>query len=102
MIHIRRGEGFRRSYGQGHADRPVPDAHGRRAPVRPLPETHAPLYLSGADSGSVRPRGPMVDRQGNRLPGGLGTDPTDPQTWQRPYYFPEGHPPQIVQRPRFS
>jgi hypothetical protein len=99
---MRLGHGFPRAYGQGHADRPVATAHGQRAPVRPLPGATAPLMLSGMDGASVRPRGPMVGRDGVRLPGGVGTDPTNPATWRRAYYFPEGVPPEIRQRPRFS
>ena len=96
---MRMGHGFPRAYGQGHATRPVATAH---APVRPLPGAVTPLMLSGMDGASIRPRGPVVGRDGVRLPGGVGTDLTDPGTWQRPYYFPEGTAPQIRQRPRFS
>lgn len=59
---------------------------------RPLPG--GTLALSMA-SGGQRPRGPVVDSSGRRLPGGVGTDLTDPATWQRPYAFPGGEHPSI-------
>lgn len=62
-------------------------AHPAYQRQRPLPGGTTPLSMS---RGGQRPRGPVVDSKGNRLPGGVGTDLTDPSTWQRPYAFPGG------------
>jgi hypothetical protein len=59
---------------------------------RPISGGLTPLVLT---AGGQRPRGPVVDSAGRRMPGGVGTDLTDPETWQRPYYFPGGEHPSI-------
>jgi hypothetical protein len=74
-------------------------AGGPALPTHPAPDRQRPLSggtvpLSFA-SGGQRPRGPRTDAAGQRLPGGVGTDLTDPGTWQRPYAFPGGQYPAI-------
>jgi hypothetical protein len=72
-------------------------AHPVGVPFRPLPGGFSVLSLGRG----IVPRGPVVDAAGTRQPGGVGTDLTDPGTWQRPYYFPGGDPP-IVPKLHFS
>ena len=74
------------------AGAPAIPAHPAYPRVRPIAGGTAPLSL---DAGGQRPRGPIVDSSGRRLPGGVGTDLTDPATWQRPYSFPGGEHPSI-------
>jgi|HubBroStandDraft_5_1064220.scaffolds.fasta_scaffold47147_5 hypothetical protein len=74
-------------------------AGGPALPAHPAPDRQRPLsggtYPLSFASGGQRPRGPRVDAAGQRLPGGVGTDLTDPSTWQRPYAFPGGQYPTI-------
>lgn len=74
-------------------------AQGAPHPTLPITATGRPMAggttpLSPARGGQ-RPRGPVVDSKGQRMPGGVGTDLTDPQTWQRPYMFPGGQHPSV-------
>jgi hypothetical protein len=107
-ISLRMGAGLHRNYGQGDPSLPVPTRHGVRPAERPMPAGHQQLLLGGRPCADARPIGPVVDRHGKRVTtpagglAGVGTDLTDPSTWQRPYYFPEGSQPVIRQRPRFS
>ena len=107
-ISLRGGAQLHRNYGQGDPAQPVPNRHGFRAAVRPMPAGHQQLLLSGRPGADARPIGPVVNRHGKPVTtptgglAGVGTDLTDPSTWQRPYYFPEGTQPVIRQRPRFS
>ena len=71
---------------------PAHPAHPATPAVRPIGNGTPPLSL---ESGGQRPRGPVVDSAGRRQPGGVGTDLTDPATWQRPYAFPGGEHPAI-------
>ena len=72
---------------------PVHPTHPDSPRTRPLGDGgHVPLSFP---RNSQRPRGPVVDAAGQRLPGGDGTDLTDPATWQRPYAFPGGDYPSI-------
>lgn len=69
---------------------PAIPVHPPAGQTRPLPGGTVPLAMAWGDQ---RPRGPVVDAAGRRLPGGVGTDLTDPTTWQRPYSFPGGQYP---------
>ena len=71
---------------------PAHPTHPAQPRVRPLPGGTQDLSMA---SGGQRPRGPVVDSSGRRLPGGVGTDLTDPSTWQRPYAFPGGEHPTV-------
>ena len=71
---------------------PAHPTHPAQPVERPLPGGTQPLSFA---SGGQRPRGPVVDSSGRGLPGGVGTDLTDPATWQRPYAFPGGDHPTV-------
>ena len=71
---------------------PAYPTHPSQPVERPLAGGTQPLSFA---SGGQRPRGPVVDSSGRRLPGGVGTDLTDPATWQRPYAFPGGDHPTV-------
>lgn len=91
---------FSRAYREGEPG-PVATRHGMRETVRPLAGFHhQPLLLSGR--GGIVPSGPVMDRFGRRLPGGVGTDLTDPSTWRRRYAFPGGNYPQIQAKQHFT
>lgn len=75
----------------GYAAQGVPHpSHPAYPSVRPLPGGTPALTVP---TGGPRPRGPVVDSSGRRQPCGVGTDLTDPSTWQRTYMFPGGNHP---------
>lgn len=89
-IALRRGQPMPRTYATGAPADPPPFhviPNGASAagapPIRPLTGGVLPLQLPV----DIHPLGPRVNRDGSRMPGGVGTDPTDPQTWRRPYVF---------------
>lgn len=89
-IALRRGQGMSLPYSTGAPSSPPPlhitpnaaTSAGSYA-VRPLAGGVVGLVLTS----DIRPQGPIVDRNGARQPGGVGTDPTDSTTWRRPYIF---------------
>lgn len=90
---------FGTQYAAG-APGPVAVRLGTPSSPRPLAGGQTPLLLSGQQG--IRPRGPVSDRSGHRLPGGVGTDLTDPSTWRRQYAFPGGQYPVIKAKQHFT
>lgn len=90
---------FQTQYAPGTTG-PVATRHGQMHYQRALAGGTQSLLLSG--QGGITPDGPMVNRSGQRLPGGYGTDLTDPSTWRRRYAFPGGNFPQITAKQHFA
>jgi hypothetical protein len=88
-----------RQYGAGGPG-PAATRLGTPAAQRPLPGSSFTLLLNG--QADIRPSGPVAGRTGQRLPGGVGTDLTDPSTWRRRYAFPGGNYPQITAKQHFT
>lgn len=90
---------FASQYGPGQ---PGPAATRLGAPryQRPLAAGMQPLLLNGQTD--IRPYGPTMGPGGQRNPGGVGTDLTDPSTWRRRYAFPGGAQPQIRAKQHFT
>ena len=86
-IALRGGQRLMPLYATGAPSQPPPlnirPNETATATIRPLTGGVVPLVLTS----DIRPSGPAVDRNGRRLPGGVGTDPTDATTWRRPYIF---------------